>query len=249
MGRRERIIALLTVVMAAASPAVMRADDSGLTLSAGVEEKLSKKVSLEAVAELRSRNNFTTIDHFALGAGVKYKFTKWLKADAGYQVLINNNREHLTLHDDGSYNNWRQSYYGVRHRFTVSLTGDVDLGRFNVSLRERWQYTYRPEQSATRYDFDNEQMEPCVVKGKGKNVLRSRLKLDYNIPHCKFTPSVSAELYTTRSLEKTKFTVGGTYMLHKHHQFEAGYQYQLHNKSVTTSPDTHQIVLGYNYKF
>lgn len=235
--------------MAAAMPVALHADDSGLTLSVGVEEKISKKASIEASAELRSRNNFGTIDHFVLGAGAKFKLTRWLKADAGYQMLLNNNREHLTLHDDGSYNNWRMSFYGVRHRFTASLTGDVDLGRFNVSLRERWQYTYRPEQSAQRYDFDNEQLEECTVHAKGKHVLRSRLKVDYNIPHCKFTPYVSAEVYTGRSLEKTKMTLGGTYTVKKHHQVEAGYQYQLHNRSVSSAPDTHHILLGYNYKF
>lgn len=232
-----------------AAPQVMRADDTGMVLGVGVEEKLNKKVSIQADAELRTRNDFRTVDHFVIGAGAKYKFNKWLKADAGYQMLLNNNRERLTLHEDGSYNNWRLSYYGVRHRFYVSLTGDVNLGRFNLSLRERWQYTYRPEQYASRYDFDNEQMEGCVVKGKGKNVLRSRLKLEYNIPHCKFTPSLGVELYTTRSLEKTKLTLGGSYTLHKHHVLEMGYIYQLHNSSVTTDPNTHHIVLGYNYKF
>ncbi len=249
MGRSKGIILALATAAAIAAPQAAQADDTGLILGAGVEEKLNKQVSINADAELRTRNDFQTIDHFVLGAGLKYKITPWLKADAGYQMLLNNNREHLTLHEDGSYNNWRLSYYGVRHRFYVSLTGDVNLGRFNLSLRERWAYTYRPEQSATRYDFDNEQMEQCIVKGKGKNVLRSRLKLEYNIPHCKFTPSLSAEVYTTRSLEKTKFTLGGSYTLRKHHQLEAGYVYQLHNTSVSTHPDTHHIMLGYNYKF
>lgn len=235
--------------MALAMPVAVHADDSGLTLSVGVEEKLGKKASLEASAELRSRNNFRTVDHFVLGAGAKFKITRWLKADAGYQVLVNNNREHLSLHEDGSYNNWRESYYGVRHRFTASLTGDVDLGRFNVSLRERYQYTYRPERTVMRYDFDDGVMEDHVMHAKGKHVLRSRLKVDYNIPHCKFTPYMSAEVYTTGSLEKTKLGVGGTYTLKKHHQMEVGYYYQLHNHSVSTSPDTHHLLLGYNYKF
>lgn len=249
MGRGKGIIAALLLGVAVAAPFTAVADDSGLTLSVGVEQKLSKKASIEASTELRSRNNFRTIDHFGLGAGAKYKFTRWLKADVGYQMLLNNNREHLSLHEDGSYNNWRLSYYGVRHRFTASLTGDVDLGRFNLSLRERYQYTYRPEQLAQRYDFDEGVMESCIVGVKHKHVMRSRLKLDYNIPHNKFTPYMSAEAYTTDSFEKVKMGVGGTYTLKKHHQLEVGYYYQLHNHSVSSSPDTHQLLLGYNYKF
>lgn len=249
MGRGKGIITALLLAGAVVAPLTAVADDSGMTLNVGVEEKLSKKASIETNAELRSRNNFRTIDHFVLAAGAKYKITRWLKVDAGYQMLLNNNREHLTLHEDGSYNNLRLSYYGVRHRFTASVSGDVDLGRFNVSLRERYQYTYRPEQSATRYDFDDGHMEGCIVDVKHKHVLRSRLKVDYNIPHCKFTPYVSAEVYTSDSLEKTKLTVGGTYTLKKRHQLEAGYCYQLHNHSVSSSPDTHQLLLGYNFKF
>ena len=36
-------------------------------------------------------------------------------------------------------------YWGVRHRFNVSLTGSWKINRLELSLRERWQYTYRPE--------------------------------------------------------------------------------------------------------
>ena len=130
------------------------------------------------------------------------------------------------------------------------VNGDVDLGRFNVALRERWQYTYRPEHSTTRYDFDNEYMEDCQVHAKGKHVLRSRLKLEYNIPHCKFTPAVSVEAYTGSSLEKTRFVVGGSYTHKKHHSFELGYHYQLYNHTVKPEAiNTHHIVMGYAYKF
>ena len=251
MGRRKIILSLLlTAIATVAGYAPAQADDTGLILDLGAEQKVSKHFSLGVVTELRTRNDFRTVDHFTLGVSGKYKITKWLKADAGYEVIVNNNREHLSKHADGKFNNWRPSYYGTRHRFTTSLTGDMDLGRFNISLRERYQYTYRPEVTTHRYDFDNEQMEPCIVEAKGKHILRSRLKLEYNIPHCKFTPSVSGEIYTDKSLEKTKFTLGGTYTLKKHHSLEMGYQYQLINHTVKHyNPDTHHIVLGYTYKF
>lgn len=247
MGRSKVILTLALAAIASIAPA--HADDTGLILDLGVEQKLSKKFTLGAVTELRTRNEFRTVDHFTLGVSGKYKIAKWLKTEVGYEVIVNNNREHLSLHDDGKYNNWRTSYYGTRHRFTASLTGDVDLGRFNLSLRERYQYTYRPETTAERYDFDNEQMELCTVHAKHKHILRSRLKLEYNIPHCKFTPSVGAEVYTSSSLEKTKLTLGGSYTLKKHHSLEAGYQYQLINHTVKNDPDIHHLVLGYTYKF
>lgn len=250
MGRGKRIITLLVATAALVVSPAMRADDTGLIVGMGIEKKITKKVSLEANAEFRTRNDFKTVDHITAAVSGKYKFNKWLKADAGYQLIVNNNPEHLTLHDDGSYNNWRPSFYGLRHRFSVSLTGDVNVGRFNVSLRERWQYTLRPKTTTTRYDFDNEYMEDCTVRRKDHHTLRSRVKVDYNIPHCKFTPAVSAEFYTSTSLEKTRFTVGGNYTLKKHHSFEVGYHYQLYNHTVKPeAKNTHHIVLGYTFKF
>lgn len=248
MGRRKIILSLALAAIASLTP--VHADDTGLILDLGVEQKVSKHFTLGAVTELRTRNDFRTVDHFTLGVSGKYKIAKWLKADAGYEVIVVNNREHLSMHDDGTYNNWRPSFYGTRHRFTASVTGDVDLGRFNLSLRERYQYTYRTQVNAERYDFDNEQMEPCIVHAKHKHILRSRLKLEYNIPHCKFTPNVGAEIYTDKSLEKTKLTLGGTYTLKKHHSLEVGYHYQLYNHTVKHySTDIHHMLLGYTYKF
>ena len=250
MGRSKRIIAVALALAAMLLPTAAMADDTGLTLDLGVEKKVSKKFSVGLDTEFRTRNDFKTVDHVTAAVSGKYKVTKWLKLEAGYQFLVINHREHLSLHDDGSYNNWRPSYYSTSHRVSAAVNGDVDLGRFNVALRERWQYTYRPEHSTTRYDFDNEYMEDCQVHAKGKHVLRSRLKLEYNIPHCKFTPAVSVEAYTGSSLEKTRFVVGGSYTHKKHHSFGLGYHYQLYNHTVKPEAiNTHHIVMGYAYKF
>ncbi len=250
MGRCKSIIPAAILAVALVCPVTSMADDSGLLVDAGVEKKINKTFSLNGSVELRTRNDFRTVDRVSVGVGARYKFTSWLKADVGYQLLIPNNSEKLTYNEDGSYNHWRPSFYAVRHRFAASLTGDVDLGRINVSLRERWQYTYRPEASTTRYDFDLEDWEDCTVRSKHTHVLRSRLKLEYNIPHTKLTPYVSAELYTSSSLEKTRFTVGASYTIKKRHSLDLGYRYQLYNSTV--NPDecnTHHVTAGYTFKF
>ncbi len=250
MGRSKAIIAATLLAAALMCPTAAVADDSGLVIDAGVEKKINKQFSLSGDVELRTRNDFRTVDRVSVGVGARYKFTSWLKADVGYQLLVPNNPEKLTFNEDLTYKHWRPSFYAVRHRVTASLTGDVDLGRLNVSLRERWQYTYRPEASTTRYDFDNEDWEDCTVSSKNTHMLRSRLKLEYNIPHTKFTPYVGAELYTTSSLEKTRFTVGGSYTIKKRHALELGYRYQLYNHTVNPDEvDTHHVTMGYTFKF
>ena len=44
----------------------VRADDTGLIVSAAVEKKFNKKTSAEVEAEFRTRNDFRTVDRFAL---------------------------------------------------------------------------------------------------------------------------------------------------------------------------------------
>lgn len=251
MGRRERkqlIAGLLLLLCAASFPTSSLADDAGLIASIEASHKFNKKVSAGVEMEFRSRNNFRTADRVSLGADASYKLLSWLKASAGYTLLIDNNREEITYQDDGvSYNNWRPSYWGVRHRFNVSLTGSHKIGRVELSLRERWQYTYRPSKMIDNFDFDEGEWEDHEVRGKGKNVLRSRLQLEWDIPKCKFDPFASVEFHTTRDLEKTRIIAGVDHTVKKKHGFKLYYRYQVSGSS--SEPDIHMLGLGYTYKF
>ena len=252
MGRSQRnqLTVLLLLVLAAIIPTPSHADDAGLVLSAGVSHKFSKKLSVGAEAEFRSRNDFRTAERVSLGADASYKFLPWLKASAGYVLLFDNNREEITYQDDGvNYNNWRPSYWGVRHRFNVSLTGSYKIQRVELSLRERWQYTYRPSKVIDNFDFDEAMWEDHEVRGKGKNVLRSRLQVEWDIPKCKFDPFANVEFYTRSGLDKTRMHLGVNHTIKKKHSFQAFYRYQIVNSSSDTEGDIHMLGLGYTYKF
>lgn len=240
------------MLWAACMPAVAHAeDDTGLILSAEASYKIKKGLNVDFETEFRSRNDFRTADRISLGPSISYKVLPWLKAAAGYQLLIDNNHEEITYQDDGvSYNNWRPSYWGVRHRFNVSLTGSYKFNRVEVSLRERWQYTYRPSRIVDNFDFDNAEWEDHEVRGKGKNVLRSRLQLEWDIPKCKFDPFASVEFYTTRELEKTRFIIGLDHTIKKTHNFKLYYRYQnVNNNGGDDEPNIHMLGLGYTFKF
>ena len=178
--------------------------------------------------------------------------TKWLKADAGYKLIHGNNREKISYHTNGSFNNWRPSYWGNRHRLTASLTGDYKLSNnLHFSLRERWQYTYRPEQTTTRWDFDNSKWEDKVRSGHGKNLLRSRLQVEYDKKKARFKPYASAELYNSWGVEKVRYTLGTSVKLTKQHSLDVFYRFQ-DVRSVDESdydPDMHYLGIGYKFKF
>lgn len=221
--------------------------DFGVWYAAGVEKKLNKKWTVEAEGEFRTRNDSKTADRWDIGASVEYKIAKGLKAGAGYDLLYDNNKEKITTHADGSYNNWRPSYWGLRHRVHVDLTGSIDVGRVKLSLRERWQYTYRPSKTTTRYDFDNSYWEDTDVSTKAGNVLRSRLQAAWDIPHCKVDPYVNAELFNSWNLTKTRYTVGADWKITKQHGVGLYYRYQDVRDNAENQPDEH--IVGVNYKF
>ena len=247
--KREQLIAgLLLLLCTAFFPTLSHADDGGLVVSIEASHKFSKKLSAGLETEFRSRNNFRTADRLSIGGDLSYKVLPWLKAGAGYNLLIDNNREELTYQDDGvNYNNWRPSFWGLRHRFNVTLTASRKIKRVELSLRERWQYTYRPSKIIDNFDFDEGEWEDHRVRGKGKNVLRSRLQLEWDIPKCKFDPFASVEFHTTRDLEKTRFIVGVDHSMKKKHDFKLYYRYQVSGSS--SEPNIHMLGLGYTYKF
>lgn len=238
--------------MAAMSLPLFAQSEGGLIASAEAEKKLGKKLTVGIEAEMRTRNDFKTLDRWNFGIGADYKFNKWLKGGIGYNLLNQNFREDIDYKSSGSYNHWRPSYWGVKHRLHASLTGSYKFQNgLKLSLRERWQYTYRPEKTVQRWDFDDEAWEDKVRSGKGKNQLRSRLQIEYDRKGALLTPYASVELYNSWNVEKIRYTIGTDFQLSKQHSLGVFYRFQ-NMKNVDAdeyTPDMHYIGLGYKFKF
>jgi predicted porin len=247
---KYRIIILLTVL--ALSTSTFAQSEAGLLLGAEADKKLSKKLSISMEAEMRMRNDFKTMDRWAVGLGAQYKLTNWLKADAGYKLLNTNFREDFDLKKSGAYNHWRPSYWGIKHRFYASLAGSYKFSNnIKLELRERWQYTYRPEKTVQRWDYDDESWEDKVRAGKGKNQLRSRLEISYDRKNAFFTPFASMELYNSWGIEKIRYNIGTDLRISKQHNLSIYYRYQnmKHVNADDYEPDMHYIGVGYKFKF
>ena len=246
----DKIIA--TALLAVMSLTAAAQTEGGLIAGAEVEKKVNKQLSVDVEVELRTRNDFKTMDRWSWGLGASYKLTKWLKADAGYTFLNSNYREDISYKSSGAYNNWRPSYWGIRHRVHASLTGTYKFqNSLRLSLRERWQYTYRPEQIIARWDFDNSTWEDKVRVGKGKSQLRSRLQLEYDKKKALLTPYASVELYNSWAIEKIRYTVGTDINVTKSHTFNVFYRFQ-NMKNVEADeydPNMHYLGVGYKFKF
>lgn len=223
-------------------------NDFGISGGIGVEKKIVKGLDFNVEGEFRSRNDVCTVDRWSGSAGLSYSVCPWLKAAVDYTFLYS--YEPLEYTKAG---NIVPEYWLMRHRFNVAFTGKCDWKRFTFSLRERWQYTYRPQHETEKYDGRNgNRKEDEVIKGKGRNNLRSRLKVEYDIPKCKFTPYVSCEL--THNLhdgfyyEKTRCMAGTEWKMSKKHRFDFYYLYQVQNHS-DDGPDLHVLGAKYTFKF
>ena len=225
-----------------------QSDDFGIWSEVNVEKKISSRWSADAGVEYRSRDNASEADRWSLGADVSYKMTDWLKASAGYTLLNDNNYK---VNDSGKK---YAKYWGLRHRFNVSLTASKSFGNLSVSLRERWQYTYRPEKTVTRYYVNTtskhdagEEADEHTYSGKGKNVWRNRLQLKYKVSKM-WRPYISAESNVASGLEKIRYAAGTEIRLNKQHSLYVKYLFQK-TYDDNEEGDRHIIGLGYTYKF
>ena len=246
---KSKVLYLLALLMLPLASAA-QSDDFGVWTSVGVEKKINKKVSVGLEAELRTRDDVSELDRWSVGLDGQYKITKWLKVSAGYSLLNDNNRK-ITYKETNGRPNKLAEYWGVRHRFNVSLTGSRKFGNLQVSLRERWQYTYRTSKTIDqRWDYDDEEFDnkPKTYNARGKNVLRSRLQMSYDIPNSHVEPYESVEAFNAWSVEKMRYTAGADWKISKKHAVGIYYLYQsVHDDDDDNEPNRH--VLGVEYKF
>ncbi len=248
-----RMYKVLTVLFAAAiSIPSLAQSEGGLLMEVGAEKKINRQFSVSLEGDIRTRNNFKTMDRWSLGVGADYKFNKYLKASAGYILLNNNNREKISYNSSGEKKAWRPSYWGIRHRFNAALTGTYKFyNNIRLTLRERWQYTYRPEKTVSRWDINDGLWEDKVRSGKGKHQLRSRFQIEYDKKRALFTPYANVELYNSWAVEKIRYTVGTDIRLSNQHRLSVFYRYQ-NMKNVDDDdydPDMHYLGIGYKFKF
>ena len=254
----------IVAFLAFATASYAQSDDFGIWTSFEAQKKINKKVNISLEGELRTRDNVSTNDRWSIGLDASYKLTKWLKASAGYTFLYDNN-ERISYYEvgdkkveSGAVNagdpKKRAEYWAPRHRFHVSLTASQSFGNLEVSLRERWQYTYRPEKTVSqRWSYWDEEWdgEEHSYRGKGKNVLRSRLQLEYKLKSLGLTPYASVELSNAWDVEKIRYTIGADYKITKQHAFGLFYRYQdiRSDDDFETEPNMHILGVGYKFKF
>lgn len=240
---------------------------SAQTLLGGLEvsKKLPLGLSAGAEVEYRTMDWFSHTDQWSAAVNVGYKPIKWLKVGVQYKFI-----QAQTLAGVTGSGYTYDNYWNNKHRISISATGSVKLfGLATVSLRERWQYTYRPEFLVPRFIEDEGELTPWgnkTVDAKSKNVLRSRLQVSIKpYKKCRWTPFASYELYSLLGgknhtedtpiagnfYHKYRVTAGTDFKINKKNELNLFYRYT-GTPGVEDDDDTsihHSIGVVYSFSF
>lgn len=234
---------LLTLCAAALGISVQA---QSLLGGAEISKKLPAKLSVSAGVEYRTQDWLKHSDQWSVDAGLGYKPLKWLRIGAGYKFL----QAQTLSGEDHWWVNKHRAYIGIAGSWKP-CTG------LTLSLRERYQYTYRPETTFGLCDGITNK----TVSAKSKHILRSRLQAEYKpYKKCRFTPYASFELYSLMKdvnhtkhrngaahfCDKWRLTAGTDFKINKRNDIGVFYRY-----TDTTDPDEaemhHTIGITYNF--
>lgn len=263
-------IVVLAIALSSFAPAFAADDEDnkGLWTSIELSKKVTKKFKIGAEAEFRSNDYLKEVERFSVGISGQYKINDWLKASAGHIFIFGYKPESTKIHfdengDEDGYN-CDQAYWEKRNRVHISLSGEYKIGRVQLSLRERLQYTRTHAEiideekhrfTTQRNDagewverWETPRTEPETKEHKNNTVLRSRLTAKWDIAKCKVSPFASTELYSRingwDSFEKLRSRVGASYKIDKDNSVEVYYLFE--KAGEKGKANTHAIGVGYS---
>ena len=212
------IVALLLLPLAARSQGTVSnlGAEFGGRFSAAADWKLAPGLHAVFEGELRSRDNFAGLGRAQFGAGLEYKFSKALKASAGYVFMENTN--------NGSV--WKP-----RHRAYADLTGTLKSGQWRFSLKERLQMTCKPGANpyqTTPYALALKSRLKASYKGFGavSPYAAAELRVALNDPACSATWNGGAysgytfKGYTDTYADRLRGTLGAEWKLDRSNELD-----------------------------
>ncbi|MFR1240728.1 MAG: DUF2490 domain-containing protein [Butyricimonas faecihominis] len=194
------------------------------SFSIELSKKIFPKFTIALEEDFRLRDNFQEIDRFSTTLEISYRACNHLKAGGAYNLI---NYNHPSK-------DWR------RATATISISRVPTNYVASRSLRE-WSSTYRVHVKKRQ-------------NGQSKTLLRSRLKVEYDIRRSAFEPFASVEWYNTlnnpqgNSMDRLKYIIGSSYKLNKKHALQLYYRY-VNFTDDDESNGKQMLGLGYTRKF
>lgn len=276
---KKRLLILLGLFLTTVPAAFAQRDEFGAWLEVEGEKAVTKRLDLSVGIGLRANDNVREMSRWNISLGGSYEIFKWLKAGLTYQCISDLNRKEVKedyKKSNGAFNGYNvdEKYRRDKHRVSFDLTGKTKIGRFTISLRERYQYThsvatdvererYRDEAPAGYENPDNPghqfggqtwlsyELANDRKHSKNNHLMRTRVEVEYDIPKCKFTPSVSYELKNSLQdafkTTETRLIAGVKWKVNKKNTLSLDYLFN--DGHYSDEPNLHVVSVGYKFKF
>jgi hypothetical protein len=147
------------------------AQQFGARTSVEADVKIQKGLHLGFEEELRVGAGKPGIDNVRSTLGLSWKASKYLKIGAGYTLI---NPYKFKYDDDGALA--YKGFWNPRHRIFAEATGQVRFGDFQLSLKEKLQFTRRTDDSLNVY-----QTNPNALALKSRIGVKYRGLKDYGV--------------------------------------------------------------------
>ncbi|HNY14364.1 MAG TPA: DUF2490 domain-containing protein [Bacteroidales bacterium] len=199
--------------------------DFGIWYSLNIKENISEKLNADFSAELRTFKDAGKIEQYFLEAGIEYKITTFLSAQASYRLT-------------DAYE--KDTEYHLQHKIFTGLVAKAKISRLTLQGRIRFQTRFRT------YIEDPEDNYPDYTA-------RFRIKATYRTPSFPANPFLYAESFVPLNKEpekfigKNRFSSGIEYSISKKHSIEAAYIFQ--RDYLPKLSDEHIINISYNLSF
>jgi opacity protein-like surface antigen len=253
MRTHARFLSFLTFILflPICFPLFAQDTDNALWTTLDIKKKFSHGLALSLEEEYKMRENFSNTDKFETTIDLSWKPLSFLKGGIAYCRIDYNHPAN---------NSSTTEYWELRHRYIAYLMGSYDIGRFSLSLKEKFQLTNRVGVDAS------------ANKSNPTNVIRSKFEVDYNIKKSPFTPYASVEVFytlnepngvqdpsATKMVTEIRNAIGVEYSIKKNLAVDAGYLYCIakdwdknalgNNMGGYLSGYTNALTLGLSYTF
>ena len=219
------LVVFLTFVFVAL-PKAQTTHDFGMWISAGTEKKFNADWSAGIGTELRTKHRREYIDRWKLDIHSMYRIHQHFKLGAAYEF-------HMKNQATGS-----ETVSLLHHRFMADAVPSMSVnGWLHLSLRERYQYTYR--------------MAKDDIDARHEHHLRSRMKAVMATARSKWEPFASAEVFNNMgvrfTIDEIRLTAGTGYRFSPHHSVNIGYMLNLKKSADRLDKMLHALTTEYIY--
>ena len=198
--KRNCFFILFVFLMFQSHSTLWAMDGAGMAFKVSLSGKIYHQFSFLLEEDIRPKSNFKQAEWFLTTGEINYTFNRYLKAGVAYMLL-----------------NQYKASEELRNRYYVYASGKYPVGNFVLSLRERFQSTYK------------------TGAEHPKNYLRTMLTLSYKICKTDFSPFAYAEIFNDTGYQgnmhtdRIRLSAGSDYKINKQNALQLYYRYHIFN--------------------